>query len=171
MGGCKLPPSSDAAERAAIEYAKTRFREWRRPIPDLSEVRLAARALLAKLPPLERLADYSDGETMHLMALLQAQPPHVEKLAIFSELQQLRATLQRIDAATVPSTAHLRDDEAASWIATAADAWVDFTGKLPSSGDRSAFLRALLAYGDADMPKVNRDMLRTVLPHWRARRG
>jgi hypothetical protein len=157
----------DDAERAAIEHAQHEFRRWHRPQPDFAGLRRAARALLAQLPDVD---DFEAPGTMHLMTVLQAQPPHAAKADVLAELQRLRDTLQRIDAATVPVKG-VRDDDAANWIAQAADAWVEFTGTLPSSGDRSRFLQALQAHADADMPKVNRDQLRDVLPRWRAFRG
>lgn len=161
----------DDAERAAIEHAKAQFRYWRRPQGEPTQVRRAARALLAALPPL----DADAPATFDLLTLMQSQPPHGAKEAIVAELVQLRSTLQRIDAATVPVKG-IRDDDAANWIAHAADAWVEFTGKLPSSGEESRFLLALQeqadpAPGPVDIPKVTRDQLREVLPRWRAFRG
>lgn len=149
-------------ERAAIEHAQMQFRDWIRPRSEFSEMRRGVRALLAALPP----ALEWDKQ---LLALVQAQPPHMTQQAVVDELERMRVTLQRIDAATTP-TKGIRDLDAEMWICFAADAWVEFTGKLPSSGDRSRFLTALAAYGN-DVPKVNRDQLRDVLPRWRAFRG
>jgi hypothetical protein len=154
----------DDAERAAIEHAKEQFRKWQRPCADLSAIRRGARALLSASP------DFHDWDGQ-LLAQMQAQPPQVNKQAVVEELERMRITLQRIDTATVP-TRGLRSHDAESLILFAADAWVDFTGNIPSSADRSRFVNALKNYGEgAGIPKVTRDHLQNVLPRWLAFRG
>ena len=157
----------DEAERAAIEHAQQEFRSWYRPRADFAGLRRAARALLAELPA---LYDWDTPSGKQLLAGMQAQPPYADYRHLIDQLERMRDTLQRIDAATAPARG-ARDHAAETWVLHAADAWVEFTGTLPSSGDRSRFLQALHAHADADMPKVNRDLLREVLPRWRAFRG
>jgi hypothetical protein len=80
-------------------------------------------------------------------------------------LERLRETLERIDKATEP-TKGTRDVNAETWILFAADAWVDYTGQLPTDSARGPFLTALERHQRRDLPVVTRAVLRDVLPRW-----
>lgn len=155
----------DNAERDALAYAGLQFERWQVEQPDLSELRKGVRGALAGLATVE---DFTSVNAARLLALLQAQPPHKTKSELFAEIAQTRALLVRIDSATTPKGGP-RDADAEMFVCFAADAWVDFTGKLPSSSSGSRFLQALERTAPV---KVTRELLRDVLPRWREfRRG
>jgi hypothetical protein len=173
-------------ERAALEHAFANLAAMYAPPPDraaLPALRKAARELQAALAPM--IEHRQSPETLQLLAMLQAQAPMGAQAALFDQLTLLQPLLARIVAATesLPDGRGAKpDDEAQAWVLIAADAWVEFTGQLPTAGTGhvtkehdvpegadSPFLTALQAFArEHDVPLVTRATLRKALPTWEA---
>jgi len=169
-------------QRAALEHAFADLRRWYEPQPKRAvyyELRRASTQLQAALREFDNETSLS---TQRLLALLQAVKlrPQAD---IFQDLQRTAELLRQIEAATDARAPRgpEPDHEVRAWVLLAADAWVTFTGQLPTTGTGwiesfgrhvadSEFLTALRLFAkEQDVPIVTRDALRDLLPAWEER--